>query len=61
VVIAMISGSIRAALVEADQSDVLRAAELMREAADGVIEHLRLALAISRWTESAGGARRGHG
>ena len=57
----MITGSIRTALVEADQSDVQRAVELMHEAADRVIEHLRLALELRRRMESAGGSRRGCG
>jgi hypothetical protein len=61
VVMEMITGSIRTALVEADQSDVQRAVELMREAADRVIEHLRLALALRRRMEGAGGTRRGDG
>jgi hypothetical protein len=61
VVMEMVTGSIRTALVEADQSDVQRAVELMREAADRVIEHLRLALALRRRMEGAGGTRRGYG
>ncbi len=61
VVIEMITGSIRTALVAADQSDVQRAVELMREAADRVIEHLRLALALRRRLDSPGGTRRGNG
>lgn len=61
VVMEMITGSIRTALVEADQSDVQRAVELMREAADRVIEHLGLALALRRRMEGAGGTRRGYG
>jgi hypothetical protein len=61
VVMEMITGSIRTALVEADQSDVQRAVELMREAADRVIEHLRLALALRRRMECADGTRRGDG
>ena len=40
VVMEMITGSIRTALAEADQSDVQGAVELMRDAADRVIEHL---------------------
>ena len=61
VVMEMITGSIRTALVEADQSDVQRAVELMREAANRVIEHLGLALALRRRMEGAGGTRRGYG
>ena len=61
VVMEMITGSIRTALVEADQSDVQRAVELMREAADRVIEHLRLALELRGRMEGAGGTGRGHG
>jgi hypothetical protein len=61
VVIEMITGSIRTALVEADHRDVQRAVELMREAADRVIEHLGLALALRRRMEGAGGTRRAYG
>jgi hypothetical protein len=61
VVMEMITGSIRTALVEADQSDVQRAVELMREAADRVFEHLRLALVLRRRMECADGTRRGDG
>lgn len=61
VVVDMITGSIRTALVKADQGDVERAVELMREAADRVIEHLRLALALRRRMDRARGTRRGNG
>jgi DNA-binding MurR/RpiR family transcriptional regulator len=61
VVMEMITGSIRTALVEVDQSDVQRAVEIMREAADRVIEHLRLALALGRRMEGGAGTRREYG
>jgi len=60
-VMGMITCSIRTALVGADQSEVQRAVELMREAADQVIEHLRLALALRKRIEGAGGTRREYG
>ena len=41
--------------------EIQGAVELMREAADRVIEHLGLALALRRRMEGAGGARRGYG
>lgn len=61
VVMEMITGSIRTALIEVDQRDVQRGVELMREAADRVIEHLRLALALRRRMGGADDTRRGHG
>jgi hypothetical protein len=62
VVMQMITGSIRTALTEADVSDVQRAVELMQEAADRVIEHLRVALALRRRMEGSDRrARRGYG
>ena len=61
VVMEMITGTIRTALVEADQNDLQRAVELMREAVDRVIEHLRLALALRRRMQGADGTRREYG
>jgi hypothetical protein len=61
VVMEMITGSIRTALVEADPSDVRRAVELMREASDRVVEHLRLAHALRRRMKGAGGTPHGEG
>jgi hypothetical protein len=61
VVMEMITGSIRTALVETDPSDVQRAVELMREAADRVTEHLRLALALRRRMDGAAGTGHGYG
>ncbi|MGO9958581.1 MAG: hypothetical protein ACLP50_21890 [Solirubrobacteraceae bacterium] len=60
-VVEMLTGSICTALVEAGQSDAQRAVELMREAADRVIEHLGLGLSLRRRMEGADGTRRGHG
>jgi hypothetical protein len=48
VVIDMITGTIRTALVDADESDLRRAVELMLEANERVLEHLQLALELSR-------------
>jgi hypothetical protein len=61
VVMEMITGTIRTALVEADQNDLQRAVELMREAVDRVIEHLRLALELRRRMQGADGTRRDYG
>lgn len=61
VVVEMITGSIRTALAEAEEKDVQRAVELMGEAADRVLEHLRLARELRRRMEGAGGNGRGHG
>ena len=48
VVIEMMVGTIRTFLDGVDQSEVRRASELMSEACDRVLEHLRLTLAMSR-------------
>jgi hypothetical protein len=48
VIIEMITGTIRTALGDADESDVRRAVELMVEAKERVLEHLQLALELSR-------------
>jgi hypothetical protein len=61
VVMEMVTGSIRTALREADEDDVQRAVELMATAADRVIEHLRLALELSRRMDGSGGTGRGYG
>jgi hypothetical protein len=61
VVIEMIAGSIRTALIEADSGDVERAVELMQKAGDRVLEHLRLALELRRRMARAGGRCRGNG
>jgi hypothetical protein len=60
VVIEMITGTIRAAVAHADERDVRRAAELMQEAGDRVVEHLRLALELRQRLDGHDGARRGH-
>jgi hypothetical protein len=61
VVMEMITGTIRTALVEADVGEVERAVELMQEASDRVIEHLRLAVQLRRRMDDARGGRRGYG
>jgi hypothetical protein len=48
VVLEMICGTIRTAIGPADPRDVRRACELIDEAGARVIEHLRLALELSR-------------
>jgi DNA-binding MurR/RpiR family transcriptional regulator len=55
VVIEMIIGSIRTTLAGADEPDVVRATELIAEARERVLEHLQLALAVSRRRDAAGG------
>lgn len=61
VVIEMITGTIRTALTEVGEEAVESAVELIREAAERVIEHLRLALALSRRMEDDRGTPRGFG
>jgi hypothetical protein len=48
VVVEMVIGTIRTTLADADEDDLMRATELMACARDRVLEHLQLALALSR-------------
>jgi hypothetical protein len=48
VVLEMVTGTIRTCLVHADERDVEVATELIIEARERVLEHLQLALALSR-------------
>jgi hypothetical protein len=48
VVVEMVRGTITMALASLDDADVVRCSEVMQLARDGVIEHLRLALELSR-------------
>lgn len=48
VIISMMTGTIRTALVDIDPDDVSRATELIAEARNRVIEHLQLAVELSR-------------
>lgn len=48
VVIEMVAGTIRTALADADEREVHRATKLIVEARERVLEHLQLALALSR-------------
>ncbi len=48
VVIEMVTGTIRTVLAAADERDVERATELIAEARERVLEHLQLALELSR-------------
>jgi hypothetical protein len=62
VVMDMIGGTIETALGDADPGEVRRATELISQAADRTMEHLRLALALSRrlhGDEADGGRRYG--
>lgn len=61
VILEMLTGSIRIGLAEADEADLRRAVELMRGAADGVIDHLRLARELRRTMEGTNGSGRTHG
>jgi hypothetical protein len=55
VVIEMVAGTIRTALGAVDGQDLARATELIAEARDRVLEHLQLALALSRRMHKGGG------
>ncbi len=48
VVIEMVTGTIRAALADTDEREVHRATDLIVEARERVLEHLQLALELSR-------------
>jgi hypothetical protein len=48
VVIEMVTGTIRTVLAAADERDVERATKLIAEACERVLEHLRLAVELSR-------------
>ncbi len=48
VVIEMVTGTIRTALADTDEREVYRASDLIAEARERVLEHLRLALELSR-------------
>jgi hypothetical protein len=48
VVIEMIAGTISTVLADTDEDEVARATQLIRVASDRVLEHLRLALELSR-------------
>src|ERR1700730_11212999 len=63
VILEMVTGTIRAALVGAPERDVRRATELIGEAQARVLEHLELALELSRHIRGEAGRRprRTHG
>jgi hypothetical protein len=61
VVIEMLVGTISTAVGDADPGDLRRATELMRAARDRVLEHLRLALELSRRMHGEDGTSRNHG
>jgi hypothetical protein len=48
VVIEMITGTISTALADTDENEVAQATQLIRAASDRVLEHLRLALELSK-------------
>jgi hypothetical protein len=48
VVIEMVVGTIRTSLADADEGELERATELIVDARERVLEHLQLALALSR-------------
>jgi hypothetical protein len=61
VFIEMVSGTIATAIGEADPHDLLRATELIAAACERVVEHLRLAVELSRRMHGAAGGRLGRG
>lgn len=63
VFIEMVSGTIATAVAEADPHDLRRATELIAAARDRVVEHLQLALELSRRMhgEDEGGPERAYG
>jgi hypothetical protein len=54
VVVEMMTGTIRTALVESDVADVVRATELIVRARDRLVEHLQLVLELSRRRDEGG-------
>jgi len=61
VVIEMLVGTISTAVGDANPSDLRCATELIRAARDRVLEHLRLALELSRRMHGEDGTSRTHG
>ncbi|HZE04457.1 MAG TPA: hypothetical protein VE127_04485 [Solirubrobacteraceae bacterium] len=59
VILEMMCGTIRTTLASADPRDVRRATELIAQAAQRTIEHLRLAQALSRRVHGEGGPSAG--
>lgn len=61
VFVEMVSGTIATAIAEADPHDVRRATELIAAACERVVEHLRLALELSRRMHGKSRRGRAHG
>ncbi len=57
VVLEMLTGTIRTALESADPADVVKATELIDEALSRTLEHLQLALGLSRRFHGEAGGR----